>query len=367
MNKSYLYSAILLSVLSCKTQKSEETETKSDVIDSIATDAMLFVPSYGYKVPGTNTWNLNVFGWSGKLNESQTIENAAIDSIESFTGYTSHNRGDTWARIRSYIGIGRPFDYVKMDFNGVVKERELASTSGLIETVVSVTDSELADMRMQSGGWVTFRTYLHNGNPAAGAVKIIQPEGLSIISDIDDTIKITGVTKGIKVLVANTFLRKSEASPKVAELMQSFKSQGTNVEYHYLSGSPWQSYNYLKKFVVSDGFPTGTFHLRTYTPDGSFFDVNKFVHIFDAKAYKIAKVKEIMESFPKRKFILVGDSGEKDPEVYAWALETFPNRVNMVYIRNVTNEGAGSARYNDLFGNQINKLKIIDELTGEIE
>jgi phosphatidate phosphatase APP1 len=56
-----------------------------------------------------------------------------------------------------------------------------------------------------------------------------------------------------------------------------------------------------------------------------------------------------MTRFPKRHFVLVGDSGEKDPEIYARILSEFPERVEAIFIRDVTGEGQDAARYHELF------------------
>jgi phosphatidate phosphatase APP1 len=47
------------------------------------------------------------------------------------------------------------------------------------------------------------------------------------------------------------------------------------------------------------------------------------------------KKQQIMEDFPRRKFLLVGDSGERDPEVYAEVARRHPDRVAGVAIRRV--------------------------------
>ena len=53
---------------------------------------------------------------------------------------------------------------------------------------------------------------------------------------------------------------------------------------------------------------------------------------------------------PHCDFVLVGDSGEQDPEVYAALIRKFPEQIKKIYIRNVTNEEAGNDRFNAVFG-----------------
>ena len=64
--------------------------------------------------------------------------------------------------------------------------------------------------------------------------------------------------------------------------------------------------------------------------------------------YKLNIIKKIINDFPKRKFILVGDSGEKDPEVYAAATKLFPKNIIKVCIRDMGNIAKNSKRYKDI-------------------
>ena len=66
---------------------------------------------------------------------------------------------------------------------------------------------------------------------------------------------------------------------------------------------------------------------------------------------KPAVIEKILATYPGRKFVLVGDSGEHDPEVYAALLRKFPDRVLKVFIRNVTQETADNERFADVFEN----------------
>ena len=56
-----------------------------------------------------------------------------------------------------------------------------------------------------------------------------------------------------------------------------------------------------------------------------------------------------MQTYPERKFVLVGDSGEQDPEVYAALMHKYPGQVLKAYIRNVTDETAGNERFSTVF------------------
>jgi phosphatidate phosphatase APP1 len=59
------------------------------------------------------------------------------------------------------------------------------------------------------------------------------------------------------------------------------------------------------------------------------------------KDFKTREIEEILQTYPDLPFILVGDTTQKDPEIYRAVIKAFPGRVRAVYIRNVA---AGAER-----------------------
>lgn len=60
-------------------------------------------------------------------------------------------------------------------------------------------------------------------------------------------------------------------------------------------------------------------------------------------------IEPLLHAYPARKFVLIGDSGEQDPEVYAKMARQYPQQIVRIYIRNVTDEPADSTRYQKCF------------------
>ena len=144
----------------------------------------------------------------------------------------------------------------------------------------------------------------------AGAVQLIGPRGFSVISDIDDTIKITEVGDR-RALLANTFLREFREVPGMAALYRRWAKEG--VFFHYVSASPWQLYAPLAAFLEAACYPSGSVHLKGFRwADTSLLDL-----FSSAEKTKRQAIEPILALFPHRRFILVGDSGERDPEIYA--------------------------------------------------
>jgi phosphatidate phosphatase APP1 len=119
----------------------------------------------------------------------------------------------------------------------------------------------------------------------------------------------------------------------------------TGAQFHYVSASPWQLYVPLAAFMHSNGFPAGSFHLKSFRPkDRSFFEL-----FASPVEYKLSVIEPLLKRFPKRQFVLVGDSGEKDPEVYARLAREHPEQIVMILIRELSDEGPESTRYRTVF------------------
>ena len=93
----------------------------------------------------------------------------------------------------------------------------------------------------------------------------------------------------------------------------------------------------------ASAFPRGSFHLRKFRlKDESFLDFFK-----SAQATKPAVIEALLAAHPARDFVLIGDSGEEDPEIYGDLARSQPGRVRHIYIRQVTPYDAG--RYRSVF------------------
>ncbi len=174
-----------------------------------------------------------------------------------------------------------------------------------------------------------------------GYIHIVHEQGLSVISDIDDTIKLTEATSK-KEMLANTFLRPFEVVEGMSQLYQDWRAQGC--DFHYVSSSPWQLYEALAELCDSSQFPTGSMHLRYFRVRDEMF--KRFRPL--RRNVKVGIIVGIIKALPKRRFILVGDSGEKDPEIYRFLAKRFPRNVAAILIRNL--------KANPLVGKRATKL-----------
>ncbi|KAL4912291.1 hypothetical protein BDW62DRAFT_194927 [Aspergillus aurantiobrunneus] len=164
---------------------------------------------------------------------------------------------------------------------------------------------------------------------AVKEVEIIEPAGVSMISDIDDTVKHSAIANGAKEMCRNVFVR--ELSDLTIDGVRDWYTEMAKlgVEIHYVSNAPWQLYPLLERFFKMVGLPPGSFHLKQYS--------GMLQGIFEPTAErKKGALEQILQDFPDRKFILVGDSGESDLEVYTELVMANPGRIIGIFIRDIT-------------------------------
>jgi len=170
-----------------------------------------------------------------------------------------------------------------------------------------------------------------------GPVHLVEPQGVSIISDIDDTLKHSHVMCR-RTLLANTFLKEFEPIAGMAQLFQAWEAQGA--AFHYVSSCPWQLYPHLQALFGASGFPAGSFHLRAFR-----LRDHLLRKLLLRKPTKAVVIHSLLKLFPQRRFVLVGDSVEADPEIYGAAARHFPNQVQQILIRGLPGPKNDPNRY----------------------
>lgn len=156
-----------------------------------------------------------------------------------------------------------------------------------------------------------------------------------VISDLDDTVLQTNATNLLKMakltLLHNARTRLPFAG--VAEFYQALQQgpKGTAQNpIFYVSSSPWNLYDLLTEFLDFHGIPHGPLFLR----DLGFS--RDLIHSSGHHNHKLAQIDHLLQVYSHLPFILIGDSGQKDPEIYREAVQKFPNRIIAIYIRDVS-------------------------------
>lgn len=143
-----------------------------------------------------------------------------------------------------------------------------------------------------------------------------------VVSDVDDTILETGVQRvGRMVLQTLTGSALTRTPfPGAVELYRDLARENVNPVF-YVSSSPWNLHAFLHAFLVHRGFPLGPVLLRDLLGSAT------------GREEKHGRIREVLALHPDLPFVLIGDSGERDPEIYAEIVREHPGRILAVYIR----------------------------------
>lgn len=163
-----------------------------------------------------------------------------------------------------------------------------------------------------------------------------------VISDIDDTVLYSGVTNW-ELAAQLAFLHNARTRKPldgVAKLYQALQAgadgEGRNPIF-YVSSSPWNLYDLIDDFMELNSIPFGPVFLRDLgTDEGKFLKS-------EGHGHKLERARELMKRLPSLRWVLIGDSGQADAELYAEAAREFGDRILAIYIRDV-DLGADSPR-----------------------
>ena len=174
----------------------------------------------------------------------------------------------------------------------------------------------------------------NNPNIHKTTATIIGSEPLvGIISDFDDTIIVSDVTNKIK-LGLNTMFKNYKQRTVVPSMLERFNKilaqnpKGSPSTLFVLSGSPQQLFIPVNSFLDYYHFPKRTLILKKAHGE------NKDP-LTDQFAYKTQKIERLVKLYPNMKWVMFGDSGEKDLEVYRFIKSKYPHKVKAYYIRDV--------------------------------
>lgn len=186
--------------------------------------------------------------------------------------------------------------------------------------------------------WLPIETRARDGRRFRALVQLVAPTGVSVVSDVDDTIKVTEVLGGTRRVLERTFLEPFEPVAGMAARYRAWRDDGA--VFHYVSASPWHLYPELSRFMSASRFPAGTLHLRAFRVK----DERRWNLLASPRRHKLDEIAALMADYPQRRFVLVGDTGESDPEIYGELARAHPRQVVAVAIRRVAGDDWGPAR-----------------------
>jgi phosphatidate phosphatase APP1 len=174
---------------------------------------------------------------------------------------------------------------------------------------------------------------------ATGDVQII-PEGNEriVVSDIDDTVMVSHATQTLRklrlMLFKNALTRNPFTGVSAFYLALAKGEEEASTISHpffYVSSSEWNLYDLLDDFFAFNQLPQGVFLLQRLEHNIlKFWKSGGGTH-----HHKYEKIKRLLEFYPNRDFILIGDSGQRDPALYSRLALEFPGRIEAIFIRKI--------------------------------
>ncbi len=174
-----------------------------------------------------------------------------------------------------------------------------------------------------AAGWIDIELELADRPTvhATGRVLVPSPRAeFGVISDIDDTVVYSNATRKVRMIVSIALSNARTRMPfkGVAAFYRALE-RSVN-PFFYVSKSPWNLYVPLVEYLQLQGLPAGPLLLRDFG-------------LRMEKDHKTRAIEDILNIYPALQFILIGDSAEQDPEIYAALVRRHPQRFRVIYIR----------------------------------
>ena len=235
--------------------------------------------------------------------------------------------------------------YQRLESDEVADARVVAHFQG--QRHETVTDGggyfsfEIVATAPLAGGWHKVELELPDsrgpdGQPMRASAEVNVPGAsarFGIISDIDDTVLWTNVTNKLNMalMLARSNAHTRKPFKGVAAFYRALtKGVGGDEDnpLFYVSSSPWHLFGPLVEFLRVQGIPLGPLLLRE-------LGLREVFQMTEHGNHKLGKIELILSYYPDMQFVLIGDSGEQDPEIYAEVVRRHPRSVRAIYIRNV--------------------------------
>ena len=216
------------------------------------------------------------------------------------------------------------------------------------------TDAEgFFEVTIQPGGdydpaapWQQVHLLLEDAGPAemrpmGATVRVRTPlpgARYVLVSDIDDTIVKTGATNFLKhwrTVVANSAQSRTgyDGLPELYRALTNGANGAETNPVFYVSSSPWNLFDLFDRYMVLHAIPRGPMLLKDFGLDGSKWLTGGH------DGHKLAMIEKVAAAQPDLPLVLIGDSGQRDLEIYARAVDTLgPDRVLAIVIHEVTGE-----------------------------
>lgn len=268
------------------------------------------IPYIGY---GTTEW-MRVLGRVLYLKPSAAVNWRVRPDLQQA------QRARGW---RSFTSVHVPNQRVRVMIDGREVGEVISDRGGVIDTKMSVT---------LEPGWHKIRLSTDHNDGSEGLVLIVDPSAeFGIISDVDDTVMITALPRPF-LAAWNSFVVSEQArtaTPGMAVFLDRTIHEHPGAPIIYLSTGAWNVAPALNRFLSRNLYPTGPLLLTDWGPT-----TDRWFR--SGKEHKQRELQRLVTEFPTMKWLLIGDDGQHDEDLYHEFSSKFPNNVAAVAIRQLS-------------------------------
>lgn len=269
------------------------------------------MPYRGYGRSGPDGWvrviARAVMSKPGALVGGRHLPAVVADGVRGWRNFISPTITD--ARVQVRIGA-HEFEVV-------------ADRGGVVDARVAV---DLAP------GWHAVSLSVEGGDVATAAAFVVdRDEDFGLICDVDDTVVVTALPRPM-LAAWNSFVVDEHArnpTPGMAVVLDRLTSLHPGAPTLYLSTGAWNVNQALTRFLGRNLYPDGALLLTDWGPtEGRVFR--------SGVQHKVDQLRRLVDEFPDVRWLLVGDDGQHDPEIYAEFARRHPDNVRAIVIRQLT-------------------------------
>ncbi|KAM5530286.1 hypothetical protein V8D89_013382 [Ganoderma adspersum] len=296
-------------------------------LQNVSASALL-IPSYANY--SGNDWNLRFYGLAYKL---PNISTSDLDSI--INGLSTNNLNSTQQQLlqnRTQDLASIPIPNANLTATVTANGSSVTNSSGIQLTTADdvgefdqfVTVPGLGSN--DSSAVQVVQTGIANvTGPGNGTVILVPSRGISVVSDIDDVLRITKVYVPNQGLY-NSFVQPYVNVPGIPELFEKWSKSLPGAAFHYDTTTPLQLTRTYVDYLFSN-FPLGSLEMRP-------INLTDPSQILEARQNSLLK---LFQTFPQRKFVLVGDTSSSTLlSAYPQIAQQFPNNIACIFIRNTS-------------------------------
>jgi len=234
---------------------------------------------------------------------------------------------------RRFVSDDIPGARVRVRF-GALEQEVVADDEGYLDVCLRLPEPLPPRTRWHDVQLELLAPMARGQTGARAVASVLVPVGarFGVISDLDDTVLDSGVTEPLRMLRIALLSNAHRRLPfeGVASFYRALQRGPDGHGYNpifYVSSSPWNLFDLLEDFLHVHGIPRGPLFLRDFSARGL---------RQPAERHKLSVIRSLLATYPDLPFVLIGDSGERDPEIYQQVAHEHPGRVLAVYIREVT-------------------------------